>query len=211
MSSVIRFKSFVRASQGVAMSEEMETSLSVARIAEENQMRDQELKRRYQQGFEAGFNTAKKELESEFDDMMLKKSEEFYRILESFEEKLTGYESMFDTLVIKLAVKISEKIIRDEIKNHSTIENSINEAVKKVIGANQVHIKMNPADYELINSNGKAVMIERNFDKVKFEVTDNVEEGGCVIETEIGNVDARIQSQIEAISAQLESAFLKDG
>jgi len=193
------------------MSEEMETSLSVARIAEENQMRDQELKRRYQQGFEAGFNTAKKELESEFDDMMLKKSEEFYRILESFEEKLTGYESMFDTLVIKLAVKISEKIIRDEIKNHSTIENSINEAVKKVIGANQVHIKMNPADYELINSNGKAVMIERNFDKVKFEVTDNVEEGGCVIETEIGNVDARIQSQIEAISAQLESAFLKDG
>lgn len=203
-------KGFVRASQGASTSDDVEMTLSAARAAEEVQMREAELKRRYQQGFEDGFNTAKRDLESEFDDMMLKKSEEFYRILESFEGKLADYEGLFDTLVIKLAVKISEKIVRDEIKNRSIIENSISEAVKKVMGANQVHIKMSPADYELISSNGKAALIERNFDKVKFEVTDKVEEGGCIIETEIGNVDARIQSQIDAISAQLESAFLKD-
>lgn len=210
MSSVIRLKTFARASQGVANTEDMEISLSAARAAEEAQMRELEFKRRYQQGFEAGYALAKKELAVEFEDSMLKKSEEFYRILENFESKLTSYESVFDTLVIKLSVQIAEKIIKDEIKNHSIIENSINEAVKKVMGANQIHIKINPSDYELISNNGKASMIERNFDKVRFEVTDKVAEGGCIIETEIGNVDARIDSQIETISQQLENVFIKN-
>ena len=82
------------------------------RNAEDASMREHEMQRRYQIGFSEGYSAAKKELELNFDDMMLKKSEEFYRILEAFEEKLVGYESVFNSLVIKLAVQIGEKIIR---------------------------------------------------------------------------------------------------
>lgn len=210
MSNVLHMRSFARVSRGVAESEESVEAKLAARAIEEKSMREHEVQNKLRREYENGYNTAKKELEAEFEDALLKKSEEFYRILESFEGKLVGYESVFDSLVIKLAVRISEKILKEEIKNHSVIEATINEAVKKVMGANHVHIKISPKDYELINGNGKAAMIERNFDKVKFEVTDKIEEGGCIIETEIGNVDARIQSQIDAIGAQLESAFLKD-
>ncbi len=203
-------RSYARVSQGVGESEEVVAAKMAARAIEEKSMREHETQKRYRAEYEKGYADAKRELSAEYEDALLKKSEEFYRILEAFESKLVGYETIFDTLVIKLAVQISEKILKQEIKHTALIETSINEAVKKVMGANHVHIKVNPVDYELINGNGKAAMIERNFDKVKFEVTDKIEEGGCIIETEIGNVDARIQSQINAISSQLESAFLKD-
>ena len=191
MSNVLHMRSFAKMSKAEAP-EEAEIAKINSRIAEEATMREHELQRRYQVGFSDGYSAAKKELEANFEDMMLQKSEEFYRILESFEEKLNGYENVFNSLVIKLAVQIGEKIIRSEIQNASVIELSLQEAVQKVMGANQVFIKLNPKDYELINRTGKAQLIERNFDRVKLEVTDKIEEGGCVIETEIGNVDARI-------------------
>ncbi len=209
MSDVLHLRSFAKLSQA-GPAEEVTIVQMNLRLAEEAATREQEMQRKYQTGFSEGYSAAKKELELGFEDMMLKKSEEFFSILESFEEKLAGYENVFNELVVKLAVQVSEKIIKSEIQNSSVIESSLQEAVKKVMGANQVFIKIHPKDYELINNSGQAQLIERNFDRVKFEVTDKIEEGGCVIETEIGNVDARIQSQINVIGRQLEQVFLSN-
>ena len=210
MSDTIFMRSHAKISRTVSAPENDIQMMSI-RAAEEHSLREHEIQRKYQSGFDDGYLAAKKELEVDFEVASLKKSEEFYRILEAFETKLTEYESVFDALVIKLAIQVAEKIVKDEIGNKSIIEASINEAIKKVMGANQILIKMNPEDYALINASGKAMMIERNFDKVKFEITDRIEVGGCVIETEIGNVDARIQSQLDVISSQLENVFSKNG
>ncbi|MBZ0199159.1 MAG: hypothetical protein K8H86_04775 [Ignavibacteriaceae bacterium] len=39
---------------------------------------------------------------------------------------------------------------------------------------------------------------------MKFEPDDTLDMGGCFIETEIGNVDARLSTQINEIKKQLE-------
>jgi flagellar biosynthesis/type III secretory pathway protein FliH len=45
---------------------------------------------------------------------------------------------------------------------------------------------------------------------IKFEIDDNIEIGGCLIETEIGNLDARISSQLNEISKALENVIIKN-
>jgi len=171
---------------------------------------NKELERRYQNGFNEGYNKAKDDLENEYSDELLKKTEEFYQILASFEQKIIDYEKTFDEIVIKVSTKIAEKIIHREIENKSTIHETLNEAVRKILGANEIIIKINPEDFKSISLDGTHKDLERNFSKIRFEQDSNIDRGGCLIETEVGNVDARIASQLDEISKQLENNILNE-
>jgi flagellar biosynthesis/type III secretory pathway protein FliH len=43
-----------------------------------------------------------------------------------------------------------------------------------------------------------------SFSKIKFEQDDRIELGGCFIESEIGNADGRISSQLNELKRKLE-------
>lgn len=165
------------------------------------------LKENYAKGFEEGYSKAKKELEMEFNNKLIKKTEEYYEILSNFEEKLILYERTFDEVIAKLSLKISEKVIRSEVTNRNVVEEIIKEAAKKIIGANDVIIKINPKDYELITENGNDKILNKSFNKIKFEPTEAIEIGGCIIESAIGNVDAQISTQLKEIERRLKEVY----
>ncbi|MFH1194281.1 MAG: FliH/SctL family protein [bacterium] len=177
-------------------------------LYDEQDILQRELQNQFNQGFEKGYAEARAKLAKEFSDDLIGKSEEFYRILASFEEKLTHYETDFDKIIIKVSEKIAAVILKGEIQNKSVIESTLKSAVDKVIGANDVTIKINPEDYLLVTAEGKNNSFEQHFSKIKFEKDNRIERGGCVIETEIGSVDARISSQLNEIIKNLENNLL---
>lgn len=168
--------------------------------------RKAEIAAMYQRGYEEGYAAARNELEREFSSSMVKKTEEFYAILSNFEQKLIAYEQSFEEIVASVSLKIAEKIVKREINTRSIVEETVRTAAQKIVGANEVIIKINPADYELL-SNEYHGSFDAGFEKVKFEVTTKVEPGGCLIESEIGNVDARIDTQLEEITRAFEQYF----
>jgi len=172
---------------------------------DEQDLLQRELQKQYNLGYERGYTEARAKLAKEFSDDLIGKSEEFYRILASFEDKLTHYETDFDKIIIKVCEKIAAVILKREIQSKSVIENTLNSAVDKIIGANEVTIKINPADYILITAEGKNNSFEQHFSKIKFEKDNRIDRGGCIIETEIGSVDARISSQLNEIIRNLEN------
>ncbi|GAB6281326.1 MAG: FliH/SctL family protein [Ignavibacterium sp.] len=165
------------------------------------------LKENYTKGFEEGYTKAKKELELEYNNKLIKKTEEYYEILSNFEEKLNIYEKTFDEVIAKLSLKIADKVIRSEVANRNVVEEIIKEASKKIIGANDVIIKINPKDYELITENGNDKILNKSFNKIKFEPTEAIEIGGCIIESAIGNVDAQISTQLNEIERRLKEVY----
>lgn len=211
MSNVLKMKSPARLSTGGSVVN-YEAPVAPVILQRELDQRDHEraLQEHLQIGFQRGYEEARAEMEQSFDSSLLQKTEEFYAILSSFEEKLSGYESAFDQLVLQLSTKIAEKIVHREVTMSSTIEQVLRESIKKVMGSNEVHIKMHPDDYQLLYNDGKTAFIEKSFNKIKFEPTDKVERGGCVIETEIGNVDARIESQLQNITNELMASLLNN-
>jgi flagellar assembly protein FliH len=48
-----------------------------------------------------------------------------------------------------------------------------------------------------------------SFNKIKIEPDACIEQGGCLIETEIGSVDARISTQLSEMQKQLEDSLIK--
>lgn len=169
----------------------------------EEEVHKHELETEFKKGFEEGQIKAAEKLEEKHSEALLKQSEEFYNILKSFEDKFKSYENEFHKLVIGVSTKISEKIIKHELNQKSDIQRVLNENLSKVIGANEIVIKLNPDDYNIIEESSTE-LTNKSIAKIRFETNPNIEVGGCLIETEVGNLDARIDSQINVISKALE-------
>lgn len=108
---------------------------------------------------------------------------------------------------LRLALKAAEQIIRSEVSLHRDVcLNIVSEAINRVSDREQVIIRINREDAEYIKKYKDR--LAGILDGVKsFSILEDsqVEPGGCVIETNLGYVDARIQTKVLA----LEGALLK--
>ncbi|MGE5499340.1 MAG: FliH/SctL family protein [Syntrophothermus sp.] len=166
-----------------------------------------QLQSQYDKGFNDGQNQLRNELAQEYEQRLNERTDEFNRILGSLEANLSEYDQAFDKIVIETAFMIAEKIVKHEISRGSVISNSLRESIKKILGANEIIIRINPADHGEIHASDNNIMMSEDFSKIKFEIDEKLEVGGCMIETEIGNVDARISTQLNEIKKQLEASF----
>lgn len=163
--------------------------------------------------YKKGYEDAQKEITEKLTQIhegeLLKQSEEFYNIISTFEETINKYHVNFNKLVINVSQKIAEKIIRRELNEKTIIEEILQQSIHKIIGANEVIIKLHTQDFEILNKNDKVKIMTQGMNHIKFETDNNIEVGGCLIETEIGNLDARISSQINEITKALENVIAK--
>ncbi len=163
----------------------------------------------YDRGFNEGRESAKEELLKEFEAKQKELTEKFGSVIREVNEKLNDYDKLFEPLVLELAFAISEKIIKSELSNKSIIKQTLEDSLKKVIGSNNIVVKLNPDDLKLINENSSDILQSGNLSKIKFEPDQSIEKGGCFVETEIGNVDARISTQLDELKKRLEEAIAK--
>ena len=109
--------------------------------------------------------------------------------------------------IVKLAMAIARKIVWNEIRvNKDTVVNVVKEAVKKVEGNEKVKVKLSCKDFQFIK-NEKPAIIDKITDteNVGFEMDESIPDGGCIIETESGDIDARIEKQFQAVGEAFES------
>ena len=107
--------------------------------------------------------------------------------------------------VIRLAVGIAEKIVRRQIDTNPAIApDLIRETLELVTSAARLRIRLHPKDTDNLggfeNDIGTALNGIAEVDVVPDET---VTPGGCVLETEHGRIDARIETQLERITQEL--------
>lgn len=109
--------------------------------------------------------------------------------------------------VAKLSVRIAEKIMKYQIDiEQEAVVSMIRAALETVKQREEVIIKINQEDYYYAKEKKDifSSMIE-GLKTLDIVVDSSVERGGCIIETNLGNVDARLSTQIHT----LELAFDK--
>ncbi len=177
---------------------------------EEDFFRNQ-LKQNYEHGYAEGHKAAAEKLEKEFADKLSQKYLAVEGLMNKLESAMNDYEKDFEKIVIALAVIMSEKIVKREISKEPVINEVLKESLRKVLGSNDIHVKINPEDYSAMNKESNSLLTDETYSKIKFEPDEVIERGGCFVETEIGNVDARISSQLNEMKKQLESVFTNKG
>ncbi len=107
--------------------------------------------------------------------------------------------------VLRLATGIAEKLIRRELQHDADIPlELLKEALELAAGSRRLRIRLNPADRESL---GPAVeqIVARIAALASAEILADAEVslGGCVVETEHGEIDQRFESQIARICEEL--------
>ncbi len=168
-----------------------------------------ELENEFKKGYELGSNETKVALEEKHSKELLEQSQDFYNIMANFEERYKSFESDFHKLVIKVSHKIAEKILQKELEENALITKILDQQLTKLIGANDIVVKLNKKDFELINKSNKEFLASSGITKIRFEPNESIQVGGCLIESDIGSLDARIDSQIYEITRELESKMMR--
>ena len=104
-----------------------------------------------------------------------------------------------------LALAVARKIIGQEISvDRQIVLNVVKGALDKVVDHQKVKIRINPQDLETVQT----ALFEflphvESLENVHFEADAGLTAGGCVVETNFGNIDARMENQLD----QIETAF----
>lgn len=169
-----------------------------------------ELHNKYLTGFNDGQKEANAKLHHEYVEKLKSKYEQLDLLINQLYEQNRMLIENFNKAVLETAFAIAEKIVQREIEKESSITNLIQSCLKKVLTANQIIIKLNPVDFETVTNDLKDINKSIDVSKIRFEKDEMIDKGGCLIETEIGNADARISSQLNELKRKLEEVIKSD-
>jgi len=128
-------------------------------------------------------------------------------VLERAQEKRGDILLETEKEIVDLVLLISRKIIKviTESQRDVIISNVI-EALRKVKSKGSVNIRLNLADVDIITEHKQEfINMLESASTINVMEDSSVDKGGCVIETDFGEIDARIASQL----AELENRILE--
>jgi flagellar assembly protein FliH len=169
-------------------------------------------KKAYQQGFDEG---QKAGIES--------RSQEIEPVLKSLHQAFVQLQNLrteiYNTIekeVVKLALAIARKVVCQEVKTNKEVVLCVaKEALSKIEVPGEIKVKLNPSDLQFIKeTKDQLTNFLHNIENVTFEAEESISSGGCVIETNLGEIDARIEKQFnvveEMFQAEMDKSALGD-
>jgi len=107
--------------------------------------------------------------------------------------------------ILTLSMAIAEKIINEEVSvNRDVIVGVLNGIIRDIRDKEGLRIRLNPDDYNYLTEI-KPEFLSNNPDvnNVKFEVDGQIQQGGAVVETNFGEMDAQLNHQLQRIKESL--------
>lgn len=116
-------------------------------------------------------------------------------------------ESFFETAepeVIQLVMSIAEKVIAKLAEEHKEVVRAIvRQALERSLG-DRITVRIHPEDLKRLKD--EDLQFKDMLDRTKqlhFKEDESIQKGGCVVETEIGTIDAQLETQLKAIRKAL--------
>ena len=156
----------------------------------------------YAEGFKKGEDAAREELKP------------FLETTEGLVSDLTGFrKDMYDKLereMVEMVIRLAKKVIHFEFSTRDdAVQEMIRLAVQSVLDRESMVIKINPTDKGYAESfRPELHNLFGDIKNITFEGHSGVERGGCVVETNFGVVDARIDNLEEQMDRILNLAPL---
>ncbi len=165
--------------------------------------------RGFNKGEKAGLESARDKIDSAA--RILKEA------VEAFRRACKRIEHDTEKEIVELALAVAERIVDYEIcTNREGLVALVREALQKVANREVAVIKMNPSDIEFLDRLQLPLAgLLGNPDAARIEADEGIGIGGCLIETDGGDIDARIESKLRVVAEtfrkKLGQAFPESG
>lgn len=184
-----------------AREEAEETLAEATRQAE--LLREQAQRDGYAQGYKEGKEAILSEMQEE--------RAEIQRLLEEAEKSFKRRVWESEGEILKLACEIAEEISRTSLSIQQEVWlGMVRRAISHVAGANELLLRVSVQDEEALTTNLSAIReVLTESAPIRIEVDPNLKPGDLWVETNIGQVDARITQQVQNIFNGLRAAVIE--
>jgi flagellar assembly protein FliH len=163
----------------------------------ESQARD----RGYDDGRDKGYDEGKEEVSRLINSLN--------RIISATIERRNEIIKNVEQQLMMIVLLITRKVVKS-ISEHQKgiVMHNIREALSKVRGRTDVVIRVNIEDLELTTEHkAEFIKLVEDIKNVSILEDSTVDKGGCIIETDFGNIDARIASQFQEIEDRIKEVM----
>ncbi|MEC7838966.1 MAG: HrpE/YscL family type III secretion apparatus protein [Chlamydiota bacterium] len=131
--------------------------------------------------------------------------QEWAEHIEKFQNEINALRKEYSKLLAPVALKATQKIVGKAFEmSDDLIYNIVNNALKPVLQHKKVTIYVNKDDLEALERNREKLRnVFESIETLSIREREDITQGGCVIETEGGIINARLENQW----AVLERAF----
>ncbi|MCC5831960.1 MAG: HrpE/YscL family type III secretion apparatus protein [Chlamydiales bacterium] len=125
------------------------------------------------------------------------------------EEEIKSVRQEVENSLVPLALTAVKKILGRELEmQRNTVVDIISTALKAVSQHKKIKIYVNPSDYETVeNARPRLKSLFEHLESLVISLREDIAEGGCIIETEAGIINAQLESQLKALETAFKTFF----
>ena len=156
-------------------------------------------------GYDTGHAKALQDIKQRFEMHINEPLQDTKAIIEYFETNKKQLLWQAEQSFVVLAVKLAEKVIRREIElQPELVKDTVRMALETVSKTTNVVIRVSPQDISIIEDLKSSLSdLLGRFTSVSITPDESVSRGGCIVQSERGRVDARIETQIDRIARDI--------
>ncbi len=162
-------------------------------------------KQAYDEGFKLGSDEGYKQsfekMKMEIDHGLTDLNQMLLQITNMKADLLAQNESQ----ILQIIFKIAEKVILEKIEQKDEILiQVIREAIAKAQSEEDIRIFISESQSEFIKEYQNKLGMNDEIKNVEFEISSEVEPGGCIVQTNYGEIDARTSVRVQKIWDELK-------
>lgn len=163
----------------------------------------------HEQGYQEGYNQGKDAAQAEMQQAVQSSIEKAQQLVKTADQEIAQMFVDAERQIVEIALTVASKILAREVEdNPTTILPIVKEALSKVTDQNQITIRVNSEDYEMVlmAKRDLQLMVGRE-NAISVTADHTVSTGGCVIETALGTVDARLDTKLELVYKAIQEVL----
>ncbi|MDI9571117.1 MAG: FliH/SctL family protein [Pseudomonadota bacterium] len=176
-------------------------------IDELRQAHAEEIRQREARAYEEGFQAGRDQSERRQREEMKKRADALDNVIREVAMMKKRIVEEAEEDIIGLSLHIAEVVVHHEIAaNREVIHHVLQNAMKNVLDRENLVIRLHPDDHLYLMEIKNSFL--QNFDDLKnvgFQRDETIKQGGAVIETQHGEVDARIDQQFREVRQAMQS------
>jgi len=162
--------------------------------ASTDQSRRAELAAARQSGYQDGYRDGLVALDGFKQSYAAQLTSQFAALHARFDGELMGLEAEIATAVAQTAVKLARQVLRSELAaDPARVARVATEAVDAVLlSARRITVRVHPLDHALVATGAAEELQSRG---ARLHADPTVDRGGCIVDSDLGMVDARIATR----------------
>lgn len=159
----------------------------------------------HQRELEAAFRQGREDAQQEASEQFGHASDMLAQALEEVSRLRGSLLQNSSNDMLRLVMSIVRQVLHAETSvNPQVIIDTIGRALSMAVRADYYHVRVNPADLETVTNHKPLFLASINgLKNLSFQPDPGISRGGCLLESEFGDVDATIDGQLDQIHRSL--------